>query len=109
MNSNEILTHLKKINTFILQFKRLEDDNNSLTKEVDEQNHEFLSRLEQKHPGLTHGEKKLATFLRINLSTKEISLLTGISIKAISMARYRLRKTLCLHSQDDISAYLRDI
>ena len=109
MNNNEILTHLKKINTFILQFKKLEDDNNSLTKEVDEQNHEFLSRLEQKHPGLTHGEKKLATFLRINLSTKEISLLTGISIKAISMARYRLRKTLCLHSQDDISAYLRDI
>lgn len=109
MNSNEILTHLKKINTYILQFKKLEDDNNSLTKEIDEQNHEFLSRLEQKHPGLTHGEKKLATFLRINLSTKEISLLTGISIKAISMARYRLRKTLCLHSQEDISAYLRDI
>ncbi|WP_291583920.1 tetratricopeptide repeat protein [Bacteroides sp.] len=109
MNSNEILIHLKKINTYILQFKKLEDDNNSLTREVDEQNHEFLSRLEQKHPGLTHGEKKLATFLRINLSTKEISLLTGISVKAISMARYRLRKTLCLHSQDDISAYLRDI
>ena len=109
MNNNEILTHLKKINTYILQFKKLEDDNNSLTREVDEQNHEFLNRLEQKHPGLTHGEKKLATFLRINLSTKEISLLTGISIKAISMARYRLRKTLCLHSQDDISAYLRDI
>ena len=28
MNNNEILTHLKKINTFILQFKKLEDDNN---------------------------------------------------------------------------------
>ena len=109
MNANEILTHLKRINTYILQVKKMEEENDCLTHEVEMQNTEFLNRLVQKHPGLTPGEKRLATFLRVNLSTKEISLLTGISVKAISMARYRLRKSLNLHPQEDIFCYLRNI
>ena len=105
----EILSHLKNINTFIFQFKKMEEENNGLTKDIEEQNQDFLNRLCEKHPNLTQGEKKLATFLRINLSTKEISLLTGISIKAIGMSRYRLRKTLELDPKEDISVYLRNI
>lgn len=109
MEYKEILSHLKNINTFIFQFKKMEEENNGLTKDIEEQNQDFLNRLCEKHPNLTQGEKKLATFLRINLSTKEISLLTGISIKAIGMSRYRLRKTLELDPKEDISVYLRNI
>ena len=109
MEYKEILSHLKNINTFIFQFKKMEEENNGLTKDIEEQNQDFLNRLCEKHPNLTQGEKKLATFLRINLSTKEISLLTGISIKAIGMSRYRLRKTLALDPKEDISVYLRNI
>ena len=109
MEYKEMLSHLKNINTFIFQFKKMEEENNGLTKDIEEQNQDFLNRLCEKHPNLTQGEKKLATFLRINLSTKEISLLTGISIKAIGMSRYRLRKTLELDPKEDISVYLRNI
>ena len=33
----------------------------------------------------------------------------GSAVKAISMARYRLRKSLNLHPQEDIFCYLRNI
>lgn len=109
MEHTVMLMHLKKISTFILQFKKMEEEDSSLIKDIDEQNTEFLNRLLARHPNLTSGEKKLATLLRINLSTKEISLLTGISIKAIGMTRYRLRKSLEIDPKDDISIYLREI
>jgi len=107
LDSNALIPYLKKINTYILHFKRTEEQTQSLTKELDDQNEKFLNNLEEKHPNLTQGEKSLATFLRINLSTKEISLLTGVSIKSIGMARYRLRKSLNLDPKDDISEYLK--
>lgn len=109
LQGDEVVSHLKHINSYILQFKKSEGGTDNLTAELNEQNHEFLKRLVERHPSLTAGEKKLATFIRINLTTKEISLLTGISIKAISMARYRLRKVLELQPQDDIADYLRHI
>lgn len=109
MKPNEIIGHLKKISTFILQFKKKDEESNCLTQDIDDQNKEFLQRLNVKHPNLTSGEKKLATFLRINLSTKEIALLTGISTKAVEMARYRLRKALNIDSKEDIPTYLHNI
>lgn len=61
------------------------------------------------HPNLTQGEKYLATLLRVNLSTKEISMLTGNVPKTINMNRYRLRKSLNLSSEDDLTDYLQNI
>ena len=80
-----------------------------MMREIEEKYDEFIKRLLKLHPDLTNGERKLATFLRIDLSSKEISLLTGTSIKAISMARYRLRKTLGLDPKDDVVEYLRKL
>ena len=76
---------------------------------VEEKNKEFLQRLSEKHPGLTQGEKHLATLLRVNLSTKEIAMLTGNTPKTINMGRYRLRKSLELSTEDDLISYLQNI
>ena len=75
---------------------------------VEEKNQEFLQRLSERHPNLTQGEKYLATLLRVNLSTKEISMLTGNVPKTINMNRYRLRKSLNL-SSEDIKQHFVDI
>ena len=55
---------------------------------VEEKNQEFLQRLSERHPNLTQGEKYLATLLRVNLSTKEISMLTGNVPKTINTVSY---------------------
>jgi tetratricopeptide (TPR) repeat protein len=56
----------------------------------------FYERLLARFPGLTPNELKMCGLLRLNLTTKEISELTGQQRAAIEMARFRLRKHLGL-------------
>jgi len=55
---------------------------------------EFYKNLLENFPTLTPGELRLCAFLRLNLTTKDISQLTGQNIRAIEMTRFRLRKKL---------------
>jgi tetratricopeptide (TPR) repeat protein len=54
----------------------------------------FYDALLKKYPDLTQNELKLCAFLKLNMSSKDISELTGQSIFALENARYRLRKKL---------------
>jgi tetratricopeptide (TPR) repeat protein len=60
----------------------------------------FYKRLQEKFPGLTPNERKLCAFLRLNLSSKEISSITGQSNHSIMVARTRLRKKLELTNKE---------
>ncbi len=109
MDPQSITPHLKKINAFISQSQGGDKTNNTLLTNIDDKSNEFLQRLVTIHPKLTQGEKYLATLLRVNLSTKEISMLTGTTPKTINMNRYRLRKSLNLSSEEDLTDYLQNI
>lgn len=54
----------------------------------------YLDRLLKKYPKLTPNEIKLCAFLKLNLSSKQISELTGQQVSAIELGRIRLRKKL---------------
>lgn len=109
MDAQAITPHLKKINAFISQSQSGDKTNSALLTNIDDKRNEFLQRLVAIHPKLTQGEKYLATLLRVNLSTKEISMLTGTTPKTINMNRYRLRKSLNLSSEEDLTDYLQNI
>jgi len=71
---------------------------------------EFYKNLIDKYPELTSGELRLCAFLRLNLSTKEIAQLTGQNIKALEMARFRLRKKMGIADSDtNLVVYLSGI
>jgi len=61
---------------------------------------EFYKKLDEKHPNLTSNEKRLSAFLRMDMSSKEISRITGQSLSALHMARNRLRKKLGISNSD---------
>lgn len=67
---------------------------------------EFYQKLTSKFPDLSPNELKLCAFLRLNMSTKEISTITFQSPKSISMARFRLRKKMEIGSYDNLVSYL---
>ena len=69
----------------------------------------FYNKLEDKYPGLTQNEKRLAALLRLKLSSKEISSITGISSKSVDMSRYRLRKKLGLETEDNLIEILNQV
>ena len=70
---------------------------------------EFFTKLELKFPGLTEKEKQLATLLRLNLSSKQIAIILGISSDSVDMNRYRLRKKIGLNSGDNLLEYFSKI
>lgn len=61
---------------------------------------DFYKNLLQEFPNLTTNEKRLCAFLRLNMSSKEISKITGQSVSAIEMARVRLRKKLGISNKN---------
>jgi len=71
---------------------------------------DFYDKLLKKFPNLTPSELRLSAFLRLNMSTKEISELTGQRVNSLETARYRLRKKLKLtNSQVNLITFLSKI
>lgn len=67
----------------------------------------FYDDLQRDFPDLTVGEKRLCAFLRLDMSTKEISAITGQSISSLEVARTRLRKKLHIsNTQIGLSQFL---
>ncbi|MBB2147395.1 tetratricopeptide repeat protein [Pedobacter gandavensis] len=74
------------LNEFKLRFQHLHND--------------FFEKLNEQFPNLSPSELRLCAFLKLNLTTKEISAITNISPKSIEIARTRLRKKLNLTGTD---------
>lgn len=70
---------------------------------------EFYRRLLKKIPNLSKNEIRLCTFLKMNLSSKEISGITQQSVHSIDMARSRLRKKLELNPETNIASFLMQL
>lgn len=67
----------------------------------------FYDNLLVKHPNLTPNEQKLCAFLKLNLSTKDISEVTGQRTNTIEIARHRLRKKMGIsNTQTNLVGYL---
>ncbi len=68
-----------------------------------EQAHEeFARNLKRQFPELTPKDMRLCAFLRMNLSSKEIAPLLGISIRGVENHRYRLRQKMRLEHDENL-------
>lgn len=71
---------------------------------------DFYRNLKEKFPDLTPAEIKLAAFLRLNMTTKDIASITRQNINTLETARYRLRKKLGISNQEvNLVNFLLDI
>ena len=70
-----------------------------------ELNGDFVNRLQEQYNKLTPKDIKMCTYLRMNLSTKEISQLLNVTIRAVEASRYRLRKKMNLGTQENLNEY----
>ena len=109
LSGSEATIHMKKINAIITQYQNNDKTNSATLKSTEDINNEFIERLGKKHPNLTQGEKHLACLLRTDMSAKEIAIITGTTPKTINMNRYRLRKSLNLSNETDLSEYIKQI
>lgn len=66
----------------------------------------FIDRLRQQYDDITTGDLRICCLLRMNLSTKEIASLLNVSVRAIELRRYRLRKRLSLDGDTNLIDFL---
>ncbi len=70
---------------------------------------DFLDTLRSKHPNLSPKEKRLAAFIKMNLSSKEIAPLLFISYRSVENNRHRLRKKLGLDRNVNLTKYINSL
>lgn len=61
---------------------------------------DFYKKLQEYCPDLSPADLKLCAFLRLNMSSKEIAALCGVTVKSIEVMRSRLRKKLNITNTD---------
>lgn len=69
----------------------------------------YLKKLKDYCPAITQSELKLAAYLRLNLSSKEIAQLMNISIRGVETSRYRLRKKLDVPNESNLTDFLASV
>ncbi len=78
------------------------------TQHFDQVHGDFLARIKESYPDITPQETKLAAYLRMNLTTKNIAQLINISVRGVEIGRYRLRKKLNLNREVNLTSFLMD-
>lgn len=66
----------------------------------------FYQNITRAHNGLTPTELKLSAFVKLGLSSKEISLLTCNTEKSVEVARSRLRKKMGIPKSENLATFL---
>ncbi|MCE7996929.1 MAG: hypothetical protein HEP71_33515 [Roseivirga sp.] len=74
--------------------------------ELQASNDNFQRILKTRYPALTVYDIRLSTYLKANLSTKEIATLLNITPDSVKKAKHRLRKKLDIDPEESIPGML---
>ncbi|TCD00342.1 ligand-binding sensor domain-containing protein [Pedobacter psychroterrae] len=105
-DSSPSFRHLIRL---IRDVEKSDEDWDNFTMHFTNVNANFFNELKDKFSDLTPNELKLSAYLKMNLSTKEIAQLMNITIKAVEVGRYRLRKKLHLQPEINLFEFLNAI
>jgi len=126
MNTNSFLQNIREQILSFAQSNNDKSDIKGLLRKIDDQisnnnawdqfeyhfdqvHSGYLKKLSANNVKLSPREIKLASFLRMNMSTKEIADIMNISNRGVELARYRLRKKLNLSRDQNLVEYLIDL
>lgn len=115
----ERLKGLKSVEIYKEKIDNLDDLNNStiLTNEdwekfknlFDQVYKGFFIRLKDKLPNLTNSEIRLISLIKLNLETKQMANMMGVSTDTITKTKYRLRKKMNLTDKQEIDLLAQSI
>ena len=107
--SDDTKFQISKLKKSIIKEVNTDKGLNHLEKHIKNVHFDFLKRLKDKYPDISPRELDLSTYLRLNMSTKEIAEIMNISSGGVELARYRLRKKLNLKRHENLTGFLMSI
>lgn len=70
---------------------------------------DFFSHLRQKAPGITLAEQRLAALTRLQLTTRQMASMLGISVDSVHKSRQRLRNRFQITTEVNLEEYIAQI
>lgn len=67
---------------------------------------EFFEKILEVSPNLISSELEICALLKLNLTTKEISIATNTTIRAVENKKHRIRKKINLPTETDLNLYI---
>ncbi len=101
---------LSSYKNFHQELKKLDiSKSDNVLRHFTELDADFTKNLLQQYPYLTKNDLKHIAYLKLNLSSKEISNIQGVSIRAVQTAHYRLKKKLNLNSEESLVNFIQTL
>jgi hypothetical protein len=108
VSTPETRVALNKLSLMITQDISIDRDREKFQMNIHAQHSNFTHLLKEAFPSMTENEIRLASMLRLNLSSKEIASILNISPRSVEMNRYRLRKKLKVDPKINLNDFIRD-
>lgn len=94
---DKIKQDLKNVERFDLAWKRVRV-------QMDNTYPNFITDIEKKHPGISDQDIQMCTFIKLKMSTNDISTLLNLQKRTIQTKKYRLKKRLKI--EQELNHYL---
>ncbi|MCF0173151.1 MAG: DUF47 family protein, partial [Bacteroidales bacterium] len=109
LNSEEKMKAFRDFEQNLFHRMKFNEDIGGLYSDASTVQKDFSQRITNLYPNLSATEKKLATLLRLDFSTKDIATMMNITPKSVEIARYRLRTKLKLKRSDNLVEFIKTI
>ncbi|MFP3593502.1 helix-turn-helix transcriptional regulator [Chryseobacterium sp. SIMBA_038] len=96
---------LFKINNLL----QIDQKNHDFIGESSEETKQFMQKISERFPFLTEHELKLCVYFRLNLSSKEVSLLENITPGSVRVYKTKIKYKIGLVKETDLNVFLNSI
>ena len=105
-SEQKLSTHSYKELLRLVDYHITDRENKTFELNFDKSHEDFYEKLSKKYPALTSKDLRLCAYLKMNLASKEIAPLLGISSQSVDVSRHRLRKKLNLDPNENLTNVL---
>lgn len=95
-------THLNRNADATVDWQRFEDN-------YDIVNDKFINRLKQHFPTMTKQERRLAVYIHMGLTSKEIAPMMNMTQRGVDMMRYRMREKMGLPTHANLKQFFSEL
>ncbi len=96
----------KKIKGIIKDNQQTDNDWNDFLLHFNNVHPHFFERLHEACPDISQTELRLAAYIRLNLSIKQIAQMLNVTPESVKTSRYRLRKKMDLTKEDNLDSVI---
>lgn len=109
ISSNTEMDNRKKIETIIHENIRAENDWNDFVIHFEKVHPRFFEKVREYYPDISQSELRLMAYIRIGISTKQISQMLNVTPESIRTSRYRLKKKLTMEKEANLDDFIHSI